>query len=460
MRIPEILLAMAAMAACSIPQQGRAQAMATPAQVVDFRWGTDLYEAQVATAQRDSANRSTLCYRVQIPGYRVQVSTKLETHGYNRPPAMEFRLYPGPDCGEARTHFVTKRHPQTGDYLNTYMTMPMGDKYMPLTGFRSYVEKPGIYSVQIGWSNAPRPSSKYARAVPMPKFIMYIGDFSSNWNSSFPSGTKYWPVPSLETLNFLANQSATSASLAFRDEASHAPGSSFSDCAEICPEMVAIPAGSFMMGSPSSEAGRAANEGPTHQVTIAKPFALGKYEVTNAEWSACVADGACTDVGSRNKEARAPVGNVTWGRVQAYIAWLTKKTGQPYFLPSESEWEYAARAGTSTPWNTGEAIIADDANILKVFNRAVPVGSFPPNAFGLYDLYGNVAEMTADCVSDGYFGRDGTAKPYISKQCASFVYRGGFYTSTPEQVRSARRMLLLRFTEYYPEFGFRVARAL
>lgn len=460
MRISNILLAIMAMAACAIPQQGRAQDAISPGAAVDFRWNADI-PISVSTAQRDSANRSTLCYRIEVPGYRLQVSTKLVTHGYNRPPPMEFRLYPGPDCAENRTYFTSKRQPQQGDYLNIYTLMPIGSgKYVQMTGFRSYVEAPGTYSVQIGWSNAPRPSSQYARSISMPIFSMYIGDFGTALNSSFTNGTKYWPVPSLKTLNFLANQSATSASLAFRDEARHAPGTSFSDCAEICPEMVAIPAGSFMMGSPSSEAGRAANEGPIHQVTISKPFAMGKYEVTNAEWSACVADGACANVGPQSKEARAPVGNVSWGNVQAYIAWLSKKTGQPYFLPSESEWEYAARAGTSTPWNTGEAIIADDANILKVFNRAVPVGSFPPNAFGLYDIYGNVAEMTADCVSDGYFGRDGTAKPYISKPCSGFVYRGGNFASTPDQARSARRIQFVRFTQFDPSLGFRVARAL
>lgn len=152
--------------------------------------------------------------------------------------------------------------------------------------------------------------------------------------------------------------------------------------------------------------------------------------------------------------------DITWGEAQRYVEWLSKKTGQPYFLPSESEWEYAARAGTTTPWNTGDAIVADDENILNVFKRVVPVGSFPPNGFGLHDTHGNVLEWTQDCSSDGYFGRDGTGKPFRKAGCRSFILRGGYFASEPLRARSAFRLRGIYLGTPSLRAGLRVARAL
>jgi formylglycine-generating enzyme required for sulfatase activity len=237
-------------------------------------------------------------------------------------------------------------------------------------------------------------------------------------------------------------------------------GIRFRDCENVCPEMVVLPAGSFMMGSISAEEGRDADEGPVRQVTFARPFAMGRYEVTWDEYAACVADGGCARPQPTGwGEGRRPVSNVSWFDARGYADWLSRRTGERYFLPSEAEWEYAARAGTTTPWNTGEAIITDDANILNQFRQAVPVGGFPPNAFGLYDMHGNVGERTLDCYDVGYFGTpiDGSAN--VTPNCQRRVIRGGGYAAEPRHVRSAYRNALP------PDYvgagtGFRVARAL
>ena len=142
------------------------------------------------------------------------------------------------------------------------------------------------------------------------------------------------------------------------------PGDSFKDCPD-CPEMVVVPAGSFLMGSPPDEAGRNGNEGPQHRVVIGKPFAVGKFEVTFTEWDACVASGKCKRRPDDNGwgRGRLPVLNVSWDDItREYLPWLSGKTGKGYRLLTESEWEYAARAGTTTPFSTGPTITTDLAN--------------------------------------------------------------------------------------------------
>ena len=208
------------------------------------------------------------------------------------------------------------------------------------------------------------------------------------------------------------------------------PGTAFRDCPG-CPWMVPVPAGSYTMGSPSSEAGRDADE-RQRRVTIAGPFAVGVHEVTFAEWDACVAAGSC-----RHRPAdggwgrgRQPVIDVSWNDAQAYLAWLSARTGREYRLLTEAEWEYVARAGTATPYHTGAAISTDQANYdgRPYRGRPIAAGSLARNAFGLYDVHGNVAELVADC----YDGESGAA-------CTRRVVRGGSWGSRAELVRSASR---------------------
>ena len=255
-------------------------------------------------------------------------------------------------------------------------------------------------------------------------------------------------------------------------EPEHKPGDTFRDCPE-CPEMVVVPAGEFMMGSPESEEDHSSAEGPQRTVKIAKPFAVGKFEVTFAEWDACVAGGGCKhkpgDLGwGRDKP---PVINVSWDDVtKEYLPWLSKKTGKTYRLLTEAEWEYAARARTTTPFSIGGTITPDQANFDGNYTyggsskgefrqKTIAVGSFKANAFALADMHGNVWEWVEDCWNDSYTGApiDGTA--WTFGDCSRRVLRGGAWTSVPRFLRSAFR---LRSAPDFRgnDFGFRVARTL
>ena len=140
------------------------------------------------------------------------------------------------------------------------------------------------------------------------------------------------------------------------------PGSSFKECASGCPVMVVIPAGMFRMGSPAQEADREANEGPLHEVTIARPFAVSQFEITFAEWDACVAAAACPRAADSWGRGEMPVINVSWRDAQQYVGWLSQVTGAPYRLLTEAEWEYAARAGAQTAYSWGERPGTGNAN--------------------------------------------------------------------------------------------------
>ncbi len=235
------------------------------------------------------------------------------------------------------------------------------------------------------------------------------------------------------------------------------------------PEMVALPAGDFMMGSAESEVGRCADEGPQRCVDISA-FRISKYEVTFDEWDACVADGGCDHNPGDDGwgRGRRPVINVNWWDVQQYIAWLNRKTGRYFKLPSEAQWEYAARAGTDTPFSSGECLGTNQANYNgeipygdcpKGDNRrqTLPVGSLAPNPWGLYDMHGNVWEWTADCWADSYQGapENDTPRSADSDYCVERVVRGGSWPFHGVVLRSAFR------DKYYVErrnnsLGFRL----
>lgn len=241
------------------------------------------------------------------------------------------------------------------------------------------------------------------------------------------------------------------------------PGSVFRDCAA-CPAMVVVPAGSFMMGSPASEAGRHDDE-RLARMTIEEPFAVGTHEVTFAEWDACVAGGGCGGYRPHDEgwgRGARPVINVSWNDAQAYVTWLSANTGADYRLLSEVEWEYVARAGTTTPFHTGETISTDQANYdglsvpygpgqTGVYRaRTITVGSLSRNEFGLYDVHGNVAELVSDCY-------DMEAAP--QGECIGRVVRGGSWSARPEFLRSAYRGWCAPTLRSQLN-GFRVARTL
>ena len=246
---------------------------------------------------------------------------------------------------------------------------------------------------------------------------------------------------------------------AFAQAASHEPGEVFRDCPD-CEELVVAPPGEFDMGSADKPA-----EGPVHHVAIAKAFAIGRREVTFAEWDQCVAAAGCKYNPSDQGWGRGdrPVINVSWDDAQEFIAWLSKKTGFSYRLPSEAEWEYAARAGTSTPYWWGKDVGVGRAKCEDcggdATRQTVPVGSFRPNAFGLYDTAGNAAEWVQDCWNASYRGapRDGAA--WTTGDCTLRVLRGGSFANKANYLRSAARFRYDEDVRYYAN-GFRVARDL
>jgi formylglycine-generating enzyme required for sulfatase activity len=238
--------------------------------------------------------------------------------------------------------------------------------------------------------------------------------------------------------------------------AARVPGTSFREC-PFAPEMVIVPAGTFIMGSPKAEKDRLSIEGPQHQVSVSV-FAAGKYEVTAEEFDACVSAGGCKGADRRNK-GREAVGEVSWDDAKAYVTWLTDITGRTYRLLSEAEWEYAARAGTSTPWSTGTSITAAQANFFSTSAEMRAVGSYPANAFGLHDMHGNAWEWVEDCWNSGYAGAPSDGSAWLSGDCAQRVYRGGSWGDGPRSLRSAYRVgnsSGIRGSH----FGFRVARTL
>jgi formylglycine-generating enzyme required for sulfatase activity len=244
------------------------------------------------------------------------------------------------------------------------------------------------------------------------------------------------------------------------------PLASFRECAKNCPEMIVIPAGEFMMGSPPNTAAYS-GEIPQHKVTITKPFAVSKFVVTFVDWNACVSVGGCSQIGDSGMGGDTkPLINVTSDDVQDYLTWLTRMTGQQYRLLTEAEWEYAARAGTTTAYYWGDEVGTGNANCggcgSKWDNRETsPVGSFKPNAFGLYDMAGNVVQLVEDCSHNNYEKAPTDGSAWVDGDCSRHMMRGGSWAGPPMQLRSANRGSVLRFAGYrFNYIGFRVGRTI
>lgn len=271
-----------------------------------------------------------------------------------------------------------------------------------------------------------------------------------------------------------------------------APGQSFKECRN-CPDMIVLPPGQFMMGSPADDPDREEDE-PQQRITIARPFAMSRTPVTWDQWESCVRDTWCAGAaidealklgldGEPNPDYRdygrgnRPVVGVSWYDTQHFVGWLNWKTGEDdaYRLPSDAEWEYGARAGTTTVFPWGNEIDYDYGNFGRReaglgghaegrdqwVDETSPVASFPANAFGLYDMHGNVFEWTEDCFEPDRANASTDGSASKEGNCANRVFRSGTFLSNPYMQRSARRgapyPATLRGRNY---LGFRVAKTL
>ena len=243
---------------------------------------------------------------------------------------------------------------------------------------------------------------------------------------------------------------------------------------EYAGEMVSIPGGTFRMGDLSGEGDD--DERPVHTVTVLA-FRMGKYEVTFDRWDACVADGGCGGYRPEDEgwgRGNRPVINVSWDDAQLFIEWLNSKTGGNFRLPTEAEWEYAARAGSTTKYHFGDsesqlcryANHADDSTDYSNRNkscsdgigkRSAAVGRYQPNAFGLHDMHGNVWEWVQDCWNDSYVSAPTDGRAWTSGDCNQRVRRGGSWYNTSSGGSSSNRAFSDRWDNESSTQGFRLA---
>jgi formylglycine-generating enzyme required for sulfatase activity len=232
------------------------------------------------------------------------------------------------------------------------------------------------------------------------------------------------------------------------------------DCAA-CPVMISLPAGSFTMGSNSGDI----SERPPHRVTIGAPFAIGKYDVTVEQWNACVTANACPKLSGENgPAANAPARDLSWDEVQQYIKWLSKVTGKPYRLPTEAEWEYAARGGTATTYWWGEQMRKGNTNCKGCGDpwhdeRPENVGTFTANPYGLYDMGGNVWQWVSDCWHSSYKDAPADGRAWDSTGCDMRVIRGGSWREGADYMLASTRFKYSQSVRQ-SQNGFRVAKDL
>ncbi len=238
----------------------------------------------------------------------------------------------------------------------------------------------------------------------------------------------------------------------------HGASLPFKDC-DACPEMVTLPAGTFVQGDDGGDK----RERPAHRVTLLSYFAIGRHEVTVGEWQACVAAGACGAVAGTDESAdKTPIRNVNWNEAQDYVRWLSGRAGRTYRLPSESEWEYAARGGTQSRYWWGSELgigMVACRSCGGPWNKASPgpVGAFPANPFGLHGMNGSVAEWTADCWQNSYENVPADGSSFAEPACQQRVLRGGSWrSSVPDFLTSTSRFFYDASVRYVAN-GFRVA---
>jgi formylglycine-generating enzyme required for sulfatase activity len=278
--------------------------------------------------------------------------------------------------------------------------------------------------------------------------LALAGDASAKTKPTAPEQTAQPPSPPPQ--QFIASKGVEP--LTPEREQSLKPRDSFKEC-DVCPEMVVVPKGSFTMGTPANEPYRLKGEDPVHSVTIARPLAVGRFTITFDEWDACLADGGCNgNKGSGGYgRGRMPADGIDFEAAKSYLSWLSRKVGRTYRLPSESEREYFARAGTTTPFWFGKTISAQNANYDASNNYPggpygvsskgpKPVDYYLPNRFGLYQVNGNAEEWTEDCYNKRY-NEDTPAdgSPWLEGDCKRRMLRGGGWNGAALTQRTGYR---------------------
>jgi formylglycine-generating enzyme required for sulfatase activity len=254
------------------------------------------------------------------------------------------------------------------------------------------------------------------------------------------------------------------------------PGKAFRDCTD-CPDMMVVPAGSFWQGSEEGSPLALKKETPRRMVTFAEPFAIGVFEITFEQWDLCVADGACSTNPTDNGWGRGkrPVMMVSWNDAQEFVSWLNQRTGQRYSLPSESQWEYAARAGEESDWPGGDpSLVCQFANVAGSESgfrwqhgdcadaaavETLVTGSLRANSFGLHDIVGNVAEWTLDCMNLSYLDAPADGSAWSRGICSSRMTRGGSWFTGSREIRLPARFNL-KNGDRNDFTGFRVVRVI
>jgi formylglycine-generating enzyme required for sulfatase activity len=285
---------------------------------------------------------------------------------------------------------------------------------------------------------APAPQS--SRAAPGTQAAPPAAHPAAQASASTQAPARATPTPSTPAPAPNATAAAAAPSLAQKTVARPPSAGEIRDC-PTCPIMITVPAGSFAMGSNTDDP----SEKPVHHVSIGAPFAIGKYPVTVEQWNACVAANACQKLTPEsNTNKTAPARDLSWNDAQQYVKWLSKTTGKPYRLPTEAEWEYAVRGGTTTAYWWGEQMRKGTANCKDCgdpWHQEGPesVGSFAPNPLGLYDMNGGVWEWTADCWHNSYQGAPTDGRAWDSPGCDMRVIRGGSWREGGNYMLSATR---------------------
>jgi formylglycine-generating enzyme required for sulfatase activity len=379
----------------------------------------------------------------------VTATDDLLGHGVNVAARLQELAEPGTALVSAEFRSMARNSPQSAFQSKGQKPLDNIDQRVQTFEILSKRQKFARTSRRVGWM---------AAAAAALGVLVYFSP------QLFTIGMEYWrnrPQESQQQAEVqpAMNVPAETPASPVEDVPTRVPGYTFTDCSG-CPEMTVLAGGLFVMGSPDNEPGRGRDEGPQREVSVA-PFAMGKYEVTFSQWDACLAGGGCNGYsppdGGWGRGDR-PVTGVSWEDAQAYLDWLNGQAGGlRYRLPSEAEWEYAARAGETGAYAFGPRVTATQATFRA--RQTTPVGAHTGNAFNLYDMHGNAGEWVEDCYAANYdlAPIDGVAVQ--ADDCRRRVYRGGSYNDQAPVLRAAAR----RSSENNSRtqgIGFRVARSL